>query len=942
MTIKSLFKMIYLIYKNKNIYIKRSEKTNPFQGKKVIFVQDGNDEENADGMRGHLEAIGNSIYKPNFYDKYMKRGLDIILSLGGLILLSPVYLVISLAIKIDDPGPVLFTQKRIGKNKKFFMIHKFRTMKMSTPHDVPTHMLDNPEQYITKVGKFLRVHSLDELPQIWDIFVGNMSIIGPRPGLWNQDLLIAERDKYGANDVKPGLTGLAQISGRDELEISEKAKFDGEYVQKIGLYMDIKCFVGSLHVFSKDKSVVEGGTGRIRKTGRCYTDGKYDEELIGHIGFGESVEVDKTSYKKVLIVGEDSYIGESFKSYILEHYSSNFLVDTVDTLNGSWREKEFSCYNIVYHVAGIAHTDIGNADDMIKEKYYAINTDLAIEVAKKAKSEGVERFIFMSSMIVYGESVSYKKKKVVDKYTVPKPANFYGDSKLQADVVLRGLADRNFTVIILRPPLIYGEGSKGNYPVLAKLAKRLPVFPDVSNERSMLYIDNFCEFLCQVMLVKKIRENAVVLIPQNTEWVKTSEMVKEIAKANGKNIKITELINIFIFLGGKIPGKVGRLINKAFGNNCYTHEISEYKGINYQKVSFEESIKKTEKGVKKTIKKEKNKLEDLYGKKILLIALSGYSIGIIKEMRRLGASVDCINDKPNEGFICKVLGRLQFKLYQKVINKYYFKKIEDLKNKDYNYILVIRGEYTPVNTLKKLKVTYPKAKLILYMWDGLNKTNTKGIEKKWIYYDQVYTFDRIDYENNKEKIDFLPLFYYEEYLPTQIRDPNSNNFKYDISFVGTGHDDRVQIVKKVIADCGKQKKRCFSYFFLPHRFVYIKNKLFNRNFRNVHLSDIKFKMLPFKELYKIYENSFCVVDVENSGQHGLTMRSIEIMGLRRKFITTNKDIVNYDFYNENNILVLDRQRPIVEMSFFDKPYEMLPEELYDKYSLHNWILEVLK
>ena len=166
---------------------------------------------------------------------------------------------------IDDPGPILFTQKRVGRNKQYFKLHKFRSMKMSTPHDVPTHMLENPEQYITKSGKFIRAHSLDELPQIWDIFIGNMSVIGPRPGLWNQDLLTAERDKYGANDVKPGLTGWAQINGRDELEIPDKAKLDGEYVKNLSFGFDCKCFLGSVHVFKEDDSVVEGGTGEMKK-----------------------------------------------------------------------------------------------------------------------------------------------------------------------------------------------------------------------------------------------------------------------------------------------------------------------------------------------------------------------------------------------------------------------------------------------------------------------------------------------------------------------------------------------------------------------------------------------------------------------------------------------------------------------------------------------------
>lgn len=251
--------------KGSSVYENETGQQNPLEGRKVVFVSDENDNENADGVRGHLEAAGTSEHHPGTYERYVKRALDVVLSFGGLVALSPLYAGISLAIMIDDPGPVLFTQKRMGQNKKYFKLHKFRSMKMSTPHDVPTHMLENPEQYITRVGKFLRAHSLDELPQIWDIFIGNMSVIGPRPGLWNQDVLTAERDKYGANDVKPGLTGWAQINGRDELEIPEKAKLDGYYVQHMGLKMDARVFLGSLHVFGKDESVVEGGTGEMKK-----------------------------------------------------------------------------------------------------------------------------------------------------------------------------------------------------------------------------------------------------------------------------------------------------------------------------------------------------------------------------------------------------------------------------------------------------------------------------------------------------------------------------------------------------------------------------------------------------------------------------------------------------------------------------------------------------
>ena len=216
-------------------------------------------------MRGHLEAIGESKHRTGFYEGIVKRCLDLILSFFGLVILSPIFLILILAVVIDDPGPVFFVQRRVGKNKRFFALHKFRSMKMSTPHDVPTHMLENPESYITRVGKVLRKLSLDELPQIWDIFIGNMSIIGPRPALWNQDVLTAERDKYGANDITPGLTGWAQVNGRDELEIPEKAKFDGEYTANLTFKMDVTCFFMTIANVLKGRGVVEGGTGTMAK-----------------------------------------------------------------------------------------------------------------------------------------------------------------------------------------------------------------------------------------------------------------------------------------------------------------------------------------------------------------------------------------------------------------------------------------------------------------------------------------------------------------------------------------------------------------------------------------------------------------------------------------------------------------------------------------------------
>lgn len=203
------------------------------------------------------------------YDRFVKRAIDIVASFLGLFLLSWLFVLLALAVFVDDPGPIFFSQKRVGKGKQFFSMHKFRSMKMSAPHNVPTHLLEHPEQYITRVGNFLRKSSLDELPQIWDIFVGNMSVVGPRPALWNQNDLIAERDKYGANDVRPGLTGWAQINGRDELEIEEKARLDGEYVKALkrggidAFGMDMKCFFRTFTSVVKSEGIVEGGTGAL-------------------------------------------------------------------------------------------------------------------------------------------------------------------------------------------------------------------------------------------------------------------------------------------------------------------------------------------------------------------------------------------------------------------------------------------------------------------------------------------------------------------------------------------------------------------------------------------------------------------------------------------------------------------------------------------------------
>lgn len=269
--------------------------------------------------------------------------------------------------------------------------------------------------------------------------------------------------------------------------------------------------------------------------------------------------------KKILITGSNSYIGTSFEKYIKENYPNDFQINTLDMMNPKWKEHDFSNYDVVFHVAGIAHADVGRVSRETKQLYYKVNTDLTVETAVKAKASNVKQFIYMSSIIVYGESAPLGKRKVITKDSIPTPANFYGDSKLQADLKLTQLSSNDFKVCIIRPPMIYGSGSKGNYQMLSKLAKKLPIFPDIKNERSMLYIGNLCIFIKQC-IDKQIEG---IQLPQNNEYISTSDMVKEIAKANNKRIYLTKLLNPFVYLASIISGKVGGMVNKAFGNLVY-------------------------------------------------------------------------------------------------------------------------------------------------------------------------------------------------------------------------------------------------------------------------------------------------------------------------------------------------------------------------------------
>ena len=283
--------------------------------------------------------------------------------------------------------------------------------------------------------------------------------------------------------------------------------------------------------------------------------------------------------KNVLITGKNSYIGTSLENWLMRE-PDNYKVDTVDMKDGSWKEKDFSSYDVVFHVAGIAHV---SSDPKMEDLYYKVNRDLTIETAEKAKAEGVKQFIFMSSVIVYGDSSS--SKRVIDKNTVPTPSNFYGNSKLQAEEGIKDLETDNFKIVVLRPPMIYGKGSKGNYPRLANMAKKIPVFPDIDNERSMLHIDNLCEFI-KVMIDY---EETGLYFPQNKEYVKTSELVKLIGEVHGKKIRMIKLFNPMLSLIYRM-----KPMNKIFGNLVYAKNMSDYDKANYRIRDFKESVQLTE------------------------------------------------------------------------------------------------------------------------------------------------------------------------------------------------------------------------------------------------------------------------------------------------------------------------------------------------------------
>jgi len=282
--------------------------------------------------------------------------------------------------------------------------------------------------------------------------------------------------------------------------------------------------------------------------------------------------------KKILIFGKGSYIGTKFQEYLKNN--ENYEIDVIDSMGEEWKEKNFSKYDVVYHVAGIAHV---SADPKMEELYYKVNRDLPIEVAKKAKEENVKQFIFMSSMIIYGADGKIGEKKIIDKNTEKNPIDFYGKSKLEADEKIQKMSDKNFKVVIIRPPMVYGPGCKGNFPKLKKLTKRTPIFPEIENERSMIYIENLCEFLKQVV----DKEKTGIFYPQNKEYVSTKDIIKEKAKVMKKKIFFIKIFNPLL----KVCSKKINYINKIFGNKVYEKTMSE--DFSYCIVDFKESIRRS-------------------------------------------------------------------------------------------------------------------------------------------------------------------------------------------------------------------------------------------------------------------------------------------------------------------------------------------------------------
>lgn len=381
--------------------------------------------------------------------------------------------------------------------------------------------------------------------------------------------------------------------------------------------------------------------------------------------FKKRFSIDKNAHKKVLIVGSKSYVGNSFSNYVSSVYP-NIETVTISLRDDNWKNISFAGYDSVFHVVGIAHADVRKLSEKDQQRYYDINTSLAIETAKKAKNDGVKQFVFMSSMIVYGDSI-FGKKDAIDEKTLPSPCNFYGDSKWQADIGIRKLSDENFKVAVIRSPMIYGKGSKNNYSSLVRISKKTPMIPDINNCRSMIFVEDFCEFISQIVLSGE----GGIYFPQNSEYVKTSDMVSIIGKIIGKPVKLVKIFNHAVCVASKCPGRIGSLVNKAFGNSFYSQVLSTYDGIDYQRHTLEESIAISEGGG--SVKRSNNKVLILVNHDITVYS---FRLEIVQRLLKEGYEVHI--SSPFGEYIGELI-KIGAKCHEITINRHGMNPFDEIK-----------------------------------------------------------------------------------------------------------------------------------------------------------------------------------------------------------------------------------------------------------------------
>lgn len=329
--------------------------------------------------------------------------------------------------------------------------------------------------------------------------------------------------------------------------------------------------------------------------------------------------------------------------------------------------------------------------------------------------------------------------------------------------------------------------------------------------------------------------------------------------------------------------------------------------------------------------------QDRYGKdKILLICPAGYDRDIKKAFEGLGYEVDAVSDKPNDGFVCKAAVRLNLKAYRGVIGRYHRELIRERAGCNYAVIVSVRGEFLDEATLERYRVAFPQSKLILYMWDSLK--NYPLMENRLKCYDRAFTFDRADAENCKS-LCFRPLFFTESFRGSK---KESAEKRYALSFIGTAHSDRPYIMNEIRQQCDAAGELCFEYWFQPFSVLYYFNRLQNQDFKYLKRGSVNNVLLPKQDTSRILLSSYGTVDAEHPSQVGLTMRTIESLGMRIKLLTTNKDVVNYDFFSPENIMVIDRNKPKVDFSFLKSPYVDIPQHVYERYSINGWAKEILK